>query len=156
MKTIAIVSHDAKKPDCAEWVKYNAETLWKHRLVCTGTTGKIVENSLKEILGDDEIDSDPLKIVKLKSGPLGGDQQIGAMVANGEIDLLVFFCDPLSIQSHYQDIGALERISVVYNIPFAANRSSADMILSSPLFSDESYHRIIPDFNSYINRKLNV
>lgn len=139
-KRIAIVSHDAKKLECAEWVKYNKETLKEYDLVCTGTTGKIVEEILE------------VPVERLKSGPLGGDQQIGAMIADGKIDFLVFFCDPLSIQSHYQDIGALERISVLYNIPFAANRCTADMILSSALFTDETYKPAEPDFSSYLNR----
>ena len=149
-KTIAIVSHDAKKSDCIDWVRYNSEELHNHVLICTGTTGKLVKQCMVEEGYPDTV------VERLKSGPLGGDQQIGARIAEGKIDLLIFFCDPLSIQSHYQDIGALERISVLYNISFAVNRCSADMILSSPLFSDESYEREEPDFNKYINRKLEL
>ena len=151
-KTSAIVSHDAKKSDCIDWVKYNADVLCKHKLVCTGTTGRLVEQCLID-LGNEQEDLD---IAKLKSGPLGGDQQIGSMISSGKIDLLIFFCDPLSIQSHYQDIGALERISVLYNIPFAANRTSADMILSSPLFFDSGYKKKEPDFSSYLERNIKL
>jgi methylglyoxal synthase len=125
-KTIALVAHDNKKPDMLEWARFNRDTLAKHVLVATGTTGALLEQELR------------LRIQKLKSGPLGGDQQIGAKIAEGDVDAVVFFWDPLEPHPHDVDVKALLRIAVVYNIPIACNRSTADFLISSPLMS-QSY-----------------
>ena len=125
-KTIALIAHDNKKQDLLEWARFNRDTLALHRLVATGTTGRLLE----EALG--------LRIEKLKSGPLGGDQQIGAKIAEGMIDSVIFFWDPLEPHSHDVDVKALLRIAVVYNVPIACNRSTADFVISSPLMS-QSY-----------------
>jgi methylglyoxal synthase len=127
-KKIALVAHDNKKRDLVEWAKYNRDLLAHHRVYATGTTGKILEQELG------------FEIFKLQSGPLGGDQQIGARIADGEIDFLIFFWDPLEPQPHDVDVKALLRIAVVYNTPIACNRSTADFVLSSPLM-DEEYER---------------
>ncbi len=149
-KKIALVAHDNRKPDLIEWVSYNREILLKHKLVCTGTTGKLVEEAL---IYDEIIESHKLNIKKLKSGPLGGDQQLGALIADGKIDILVFFWDPMSSQPHDVDVKALLRICVLYNVPTAMNRSTADFLLSSRLFKEE-YQPILVDYKEYINRSL--
>ncbi|HEX9308222.1 MAG TPA: methylglyoxal synthase [Anaeromyxobacter sp.] len=131
-KAIALVAHDNKKADLLEWARYNRGSLAKHDLYGTGTTGKMVADALSE-----------LKVERLLSGPLGGDQQIGAMIAAGELDALVFFWDPLEPQPHDPDVKALLRIAVLYNIPTACNRASADFVISSPLILEE-YERIVP------------
>ncbi len=131
-KAIALVAHDNKKADLLEWARYNRGSLAKHDLYGTGTTGKMVADALSE-----------LKVQRLLSGPLGGDQQIGAMIAAGELDALVFFWDPLEPQPHDPDVKALLRIAVLYNIPTACNRASADFVISSPLILEE-YERIVP------------
>jgi methylglyoxal synthase len=125
-KTIALIAHDNKKPDLLEWALFNRDTLAAHRLLATGTTGTLLENELD------------LPIEKLKSGPLGGDQQIGAKISEGEVDAVVFFWDPLEPHPHDVDVKALLRIAVVYDIPIACNRSTADFLISSPLMA-ESY-----------------
>lgn len=130
-KRIALIAHDNKKDELLEWVKNNKETLDRHELYATATTGRLLE----ERLG--------LKITKFKSGPLGGDQQIGAMIADGKIDMLVFFWDPLEPLPHDPDIKALLRIATVWNIPIATNLASADFIISSPFIHGE-YERVIP------------
>lgn len=140
-KTIALVAHDNKKKDLIEWAKFNRDSLAKHKILATGTTGTLLEKTLN------------IKIEKLKSGPLGGDQQIGAMISESEIDLLIFFWDPLEAQPHDPDVKALLRIAVVWNIPIACNRASADFIFSSPLMTSE-YTRIIPDYESYLKRRI--
>lgn len=163
MKNIAIVAHDGRKQEMLEWVKYNAETLMSTKLYATGTTGKLIKDLLKSMddpknhpLGESEMDRYyDYKVHCLLSGPLGGDQQIGAMIAEGKIDCLIFFCDNLITQGHQQDVSALTRLAALYNIAFATNRTTADMIISSPLFVDKTYERIIPTcIEKYTNRQL--
>lgn len=151
IKRIALVAHDARKQELVSWVKFNAGSLKECHLFCTGTTGRLVEEALSEVLGDDDMPP----IDKLLSGPLGGDAQIGALIAEDKVDMLVFFCDNLIMQGHQNDVMSLVRLASLYNIPFATNRSTADFIISSPLYNDESYERIIPAcIESYKNRKL--
>lgn len=140
-KRIALVAHDNQKDDLLEWAKYNREMLTKHDLYATGTTGNLLEDLLE------------LKINKLRSGPLGGDQQIGARIADELIDLLVFFWDPLEPLPHDPDIKALLRIAVVWNIPVACDRATADFIFSSPLMT-QVYTRRVPDYEQYIHREI--
>jgi methylglyoxal synthase len=139
MKNIALVAHDDKKHDLLEWARFNKELLTQHELYATGTTGKLLEHELG------------IETNRLQSGPLGGDQQIGAKIAAGEIDLLIFFWDPLTLQPHDSDVRALLRIAVVWNIPVACNRASADFMIASPLMSS-TYRRHSPDYDSYIAR----
>ena len=138
-KRIALVAHDHKKKDLLEWAQYNRDLLVQHELCATGTTGTLLELALDT------------KIQKLRSGPLGGDQQIGAKIAEGDIDFILFFWDPLEPQPHDPDVKALLRLAVVWNIPVACNRATADFMISSPLMST-SYERILPDFEPHINR----
>lgn len=152
MKTIAIVAHDNRKLDLMEWVEYNAHKLCKHKIVCTGTTGRMIEGRFKEVLDDDEFTD--LELIKLKSGPLGGDQQLGSLIVEGSIDMMIFFWDPMQPQPHDVDVKALLRITVLYNIPTACNRSTADFLISSELFHEEYFPRK-DDFNDYINRDVN-
>ena len=140
-KTIGLVAHDNKKRDLVEWATFNRQVLVPHDLVATGTTGTLLEDELG------------IGIVKLQSGPLGGDQQLGAMIASGDIDFLVFFWDPLEPQPHDPDVRALLRIAVVWNIPVACNRASADFMVSSPLMASE-YERLMPDYQTYIDRPV--
>lgn len=151
--TIALVAHDAMKHDLAEWVAWNWEKLLSHRLICTGTTGRIVAETLMERRCKDASNS-RFDITMLKSGPLGGDQQLGAMIANNEIDVLIFFWDPMSAQPHDVDVKALLRLATLYNVPTAINRSSADYIISSSLMSNTEYKPVIKDYTSYIERKV--
>ena len=138
-KRIALVAHDNKKQDLVEWVKWNRELLVEHDLYATGTTGKLLE----KVLG--------IRITRFQSGPLGGDQQIGAKIAEGAIDFMIFFWDPLEPQPHDPDVKALLRIAVLYNIPTACNRSTADFVISSPLM-DEEYDRIQTDYAARLRR----
>jgi methylglyoxal synthase len=140
-KKIALVAHDNKKQDLVEWAKFNRVLLAHHRVYATGTTGTILEQELG------------IKINKLQSGPLGGDQQIGAKIADGDIDFLIFFWDPLEPVPHDPDVKALLRMAVVWNIPIACNRSSADFMISSHLM-DEAYDRLVPDYDDYRARKI--
>ena len=139
VKDIALVAHDSRKAELMNWVKFNAGVLKGCRLYCTGTTGRLVRETLNEVLGEET----PEVICKL-SGPLGGDFEIGAMIAEGSIDMLVFFCDNLIMQGHQNDVMGLVRLASLYNIPFATNRSTADFIITSSLFNDAKYKRIIP------------
>lgn len=144
------MAHDSRKAELVNWVKYNAGVLKDCRLICTGTTGRLIGQALKEVLDDEA----PEVVCKL-SGPLGGDFQIGAMIAEGSVDMLVFFCDNLIMQGHQNDVMGLVRLASLYNVPFATNRSTADFIISSPLFHSSEYERIIPScIESYKNRKL--
>jgi len=140
-KTIAIVAHDNKKQDLLAWAKFNREALAGHQLIATGTTGKLLESELD------------LPVLRLQSGPLGGDQQIGAKISEGEIDVLIFFWDPLEPHPHDPDVKALLRIAVVWNIPIACNRASADFLISSSLMPQE-YRRLVPDYEGYRERFL--
>lgn len=149
-KTIALVAHDNRKQDLVEWVSWNYKVVLKHNLICTGTTGKIVEKELtKKIIESDE--DLQISITKLKSGPLGGDQQLGSLIVDEKVDFIIFFWDPMQPHPHDVDVKALLRISVLYNIPMACNRASADFIISSPLI-DKEYIRVIKDYSEYINR----
>ncbi len=149
VKVIALVAHDGMKNDLAGWVSINYEKLLHHRLVCTGTTGRLVESTINEKLKDDS----NLDIVRLKSGPLGGDQQLGAMMAEDMIDLVIFLCDPMTAQPHDVDVKALIRLASVYNVPMALNLSTADYIIASSLF-DEEYTRGVKDYTQYIERSV--
>jgi len=142
-KKIALVAHDNKKQDLAEWAKFNRTLLAHHEVYATGTTGEFLE----QMLG--------IKINKLQSGPLGGDQQIGAMIVNDEINFVIFFWDPLEPMPHDPDVKALLRMAAVWNIPLACNRASADFMISSPLM-DSEYNRLVPDYDGYRNRKIPV
>lgn len=140
-KRIALVAHDNKKPDLIDWAIYNKGMLSKHQLFATGTTGKLLEDALD------------VHVTKLLSGPLGGDQQIGAMIAEEKIDVLIFFWDPMSAQPHDPDIKALLRLGVVWNIPIACDRATADFLMTSPLMH-QPYETHLPDYDNYLQRKL--
>jgi methylglyoxal synthase len=140
-KRIALVAHDNKKQDLLEWAKWNRELLIEHELYATGTTGKLLE----KVLG--------VSINKFQSGPLGGDQQVGAKIAEGAIDFMIFFWDPLSPQPHDTDVKALLRIAVVWNIPVACNRASADFMISSTLMTGE-YDRLVANYQPYRERQV--
>ncbi len=152
-KNIALVAHDNCKKDLVEWVQWNWANLKDHKLVCTGTTGRLVAEALASRMHEDQLED--LNIIKLKSGPFGGDQQLGAMIAEGKIDILIFFWDPMQPHPHEVDVKALERISVLYNIPVACNRSTADFIISSKLFKTD-YEIIATDYSWYTNRKITL
>jgi methylglyoxal synthase len=131
-KNVVLIAHDSRKQDLLEWVKYNVPVLREHRLFATGTTGALVEGATG------------LAVHRFRSGPLGGDQQVGAKIAEGELDVLIFFWDPLEPQPHDPDVKALLRIAVLYNIPTACNRATADFMVASPLFHGE-YDRTLED-----------
>jgi methylglyoxal synthase len=140
-KRIALVAHDHKKKDLIEWAKYNRKVLSLHELVATGTTGTMIEKELD------------LPVKKVYSGPLGGDQQIGAMIAEEKLDFIVFFWDPMEAQPHDSDVKALLRLAVAWNILIACNRTTADFILTSLLMQEE-YIIDLPDYTGYLKRKL--
>ena len=151
MKTIALVAHDNRKKDLIEWVEYNYKHLLPHKLICTGTTGKLVEDALHKCLQEgEELAED---IVKLRSGPLGGDQQLGALITEGKVDMAIFLWDPMQPQPHDVDIKALLRLAVLYNIPVACNRSTADFIITSSLFKEE-YEPVLKDYRQYLSRTI--
>jgi methylglyoxal synthase len=152
-KSIALVAHDNRKRDLIEWVSWNHVILAKHKLTCTGTTGRLVEEALAQKVAGGK-DSPPIPaITKLKSGPLGGDQQLGALIAEGQIDVVIFFWDPMEPHPHDVDVKALLRIAVVYNVPIACTRSTADFLISSPLMT-QPYEPAPTDFSAYIGRKV--
>jgi methylglyoxal synthase len=140
-KNIALVAHDHKKKELIEWAVYNRSTLAKHRLFATGTTGKLLETALDQA------------VTKFLSGPLGGDQQVGASIAEGKLDVLIFFWDPMESQPHDPDVKALLRVSATWNIPMACNRATADFLLTSPLMQND-YEAILTDYSFYTNRNL--
>jgi methylglyoxal synthase len=142
-KKIALVAHDNKKRDLVEWAKYNRDLLAHHFVFATGTTGEILEKELD------------FPIIKLQSGPLGGDQQIGAKISENEIDFLIFFWDPLEPVPHDPDVKALLRMAMVWNIPTACTRASADFMISSPLMDGE-YDRLVPDYDGIRKRKIKL
>lgn len=139
---IALVAHDAKKADILDWAEFNRDILARHHLVATGTTGRLLADRLD------------LPVECLLSGPLGGDQQVGALIAAGKVDLLIFFCDPLSAAPHEPDVRALLRLAGVWNTPIAINRATADMVISSPLFHDDRYVPETPDYDHHNTRQV--
>lgn len=162
---IALVAHDARKAEMIEWVTYNIDVLKEHNLYATGTTGSMISNIItgyespkanedgKYSLYCEEIKPLKNKVTCLLSGPLGGDSEVSTMIAKGEIDVLIFFCDNLITQGHQQDVGALSRLASLYNIAFATNRTTADMILTSALFANPDYQPAIPAvIEKYKNR----
>lgn len=150
-KRIALVAHDNMKQDLIQWVEYNYHTLLRHSLVCTGTTGRLVEEAIRAKAGADLPAG--FTVSRLKSGPLGGDQQLGALIAEGGVDCAIFFWDPMSPHPHDVDVKALLRIAVLYNIPIACNRSTADFLISSTLL-DKPYAPVVKDYNAYIERAM--
>ncbi|HRO71517.1 MAG TPA: methylglyoxal synthase [Chitinophagaceae bacterium] len=140
-KRIALVAHDNMKDEIIEWAIYNKVALSRHQLFATGTTGSLLEAALDQ------------PIYKFLSGPLGGDQQIGASIAEGKLDALIFFWDPMEAQPHDPDIKALLRVAATWNIPTACNRATADFLLTSPLMHQD-YETILVDYSAYTNRRL--
>lgn len=140
-KRIALVAHDNKKRDLLEWARFNRDVLAQHEIYATGTTGTLLHKELG------------LEVLAFQSGPLGGDQQIGAKIAEGTIDFLIFFWDPLEPQPHDPDVKALLRMAVVWNIPTACNRATADFMISSPLM-ERPYERLVPDYEQYRQRRI--
>jgi methylglyoxal synthase len=153
LKRIGLVAHDKCKKDLLEWVDWNWKILAVHELICTGTTGTLIEKLLIKKLDKEE--EKTIKLKKLKSGPLGGDQQLGAMIAEGKVDMLIFLWDPMMPQPHEVDVKALLRITVLYNLPTACNRSSADYMISSSLMQSD-YKPSVSDFSAYANRKIEL
>ena len=145
-KTIALVAHDNRKREFIQWVSFNCHTLSQFNLVCTGTTGSLVEEEMQKSIQN-------FRVNLLKSGPMGGDLQMGSLIANGEIDFMIFLWDPMSSQPHDVDVKALLRVAVVYNIPMACNRSTADFIISSPLIQKD-YKPTLKDYSAYLNRDI--
>jgi len=153
IKSIALVAHDNRKKDLVEWVEWNYNELNYHKLICTGTTGKLVEEAIRKKIGN--IEKLQKNMIKLKSGPLGGDQQLGALIAEGKVDIIIFFWDPMEPHPHDVDVKALLRISVLYKIPTACNRATADFMISSPLFQ-EKYIPSVNDYSDYIRRDIKI
>lgn len=150
-KCIALVAHDARKQDLVDWVDYNWIRLIDHELVCTGTTGRLIQELLEEKISGKS--QHQLELFRLKSGPLGGDQQLGARIAEGQVHLFIFFWDPMTPQPHDVDVKALLRIATMYNVPTAPNRATADYLISSPLYETD-YEPTQQDMSDYLNRKL--
>lgn len=141
IKNIALVAHDSRKKDIVEWVEHNREKLDGHKIFATGTTGKLISQVLDNVTA-------------LKSGPLGGDQQMGALIAEEKIDFMIFFWDPMTSQPHDVDVKALLRMTVLYNVPTACNRSTADFLITSNLFSDMEYKPEKRDYSAYLAREV--
>jgi methylglyoxal synthase len=135
-KRIALIAHDNRKEDMLEWARFNRGSLANHELFGTGTTGGLIASELG------------LPVTRFLSGPLGGDQQVGAAIAEGRLDLVIFFWDPLEAQPHDVDVKALLRVTVVHNTPIACNRATADFLLSSPLM-DRSYERLVVEHDRF-------
>ena len=161
IRNIALVAHDSRKEELIEWCKYNKGVLMEHELYATGTTGGLIEKKVFTVESEEDPETHVINLTrekeinKLLSGALGGDAQIGAMIAEGKLDCLIFFCDNLIVQGHNNDVLGLSRLASLYNIPYATNRTTADMIISSPLFSDDEYEPIIPGcIEKYKNRQL--
>ena len=152
-KTIGLVAHDNRKGDLIEWVEWNYRLLVRHKIVCTGTTGKLVSEAIAAKAKSEGDELPDGAVVRLKSGPLGGDQQLGAMIVEGQIDFMIFLWDPMQPHPHDVDVKALLRIAVLYNLPIACNRSTADFIISSPLM-DEAYEPVVKDYSDYLDRDL--
>jgi methylglyoxal synthase len=153
IKRIGLVAHDNRKKDLLEWVDWNWKLLAGHQLICTGTTGNLIEQLLMKKLT--KTGEKKIKLKKLKSGPLGGDQQLGALIAEGKIDMLIFLWDPMMPQPHEVDVKALLRITVLYNVPTASNRASADYMISSGLMQSD-YKPAVNDFSDYTRRKIDL
>lgn len=152
IKKIALVAHDNCKQELLEWVERNWETFAQKDLICTGTTGQLVEKKLNDCMGNNA-GKIRINITKLKSGPLGGDQQLGALICNGEVDILIFFWDAMEPQPHDVDIKALLRIATLYNVVYACSRSTADFIITSPLF-DEKYNSVLSEQIDYYKNRI--
>lgn len=150
-KTIALVAHDARKSHMVNWVAQHWKNLIKHKIVCTGTTGRLIYELLEEKLGAEK--ARELPFTRFKSGPLGGDQQLGALISEGGVDFFIFFWDPMTAQPHDVDVKALLRISTMYNIPIAMNETTADFLIASRWF-EEDYNRGTDNFDDYLNRKI--
>ena len=150
-KRIALVAHDNRKKDLIDWVEKNYAALIQHSLFSTGTTGKYVQAAIEKKMTEKHKAS--FEVTRLKSGPLGGDQQLGAMIAEGMIDAMIFLWDPMQPQPHDVDVKALLRISVLYNVPTACNRATADFLISSPLLN-EKYEPAVNDYSGYMERVL--
>lgn len=140
-KRIALIAHDNKKHELVDWVVKNKEIFCQHDLCATGTTGSLVEQALK------------YPVTKYQSGPLGGDQQIGALIVEEKVDLLIFFWDPMMAQPHDPDVKALLRIAAVWNVAIACDKATADFMITSPLMK-QKYEKVLPDYSLYKNRKL--
>ncbi|TVQ15725.1 MAG: methylglyoxal synthase [Bacteroidetes bacterium] len=152
-KTIALVAHDNRKKELVEWADWNRDALLNHDVICTGTTGKIIEETLTSKLTPTEMRD--FRLTRLKSGPLGGDQQLGSLIVDGKIDMMVFFWDPMQQQAHDVDVKALLRITVLYNVPTACNRATADFLISSGLF-DKEYLPKPMNVDDYLNRVIDI
>lgn len=139
-KTIALVAHDNMKPSLLAWCKFHASKLSQHNLLATGTTGSVLTSQAN------------LEVKSLISGPLGGDQQIGALITDQVVDMMIFFWDPLEAQPHDPDVKALLRLAAVWNIPVACNQATAEMIITSSLF-DQEYQKSVPDYQDYLEQR---